>query len=204
MPDLGVDPRPAVAGERLGPRNRRRRWQRQPLAASQLGTASRSQGAADPAPRDAFGPILGDKLLEERVRRVVEPLLVGRMPTGGLPPDDIDYVRDLGLVAKDSPVRIANPIYREVVPRQLAYADAGFIDQEAAWYVDAKTGRLEGKPCWRFSSSFSGSTPNIGCRVCSIRRLDRSCCCKLSGSASPMVAGAWSGSTGLAAVEQTC
>ena len=32
---------------------------------------------------------------------------------------DLEYVRDLGLVALDPPVRIANPIYAEVVPRDL-------------------------------------------------------------------------------------
>ena len=31
----------------------------------------------------------------------------------------MEYVRDLGLIALDDPVRIANPIYREAVPRQL-------------------------------------------------------------------------------------
>ena len=58
------------------------------------------------------------RLREDRVRRVIEPLL-----EGSLEPDwseeDMEYVRDLGLIALDDPVRIANPIYREVVPRQL-------------------------------------------------------------------------------------
>ena len=34
----------------------------------------------------------------------------------------MEYVRDLGLIAPDDPVRIANPIYGEVVPRQLTSA----------------------------------------------------------------------------------
>ena len=61
---------------------------------------------------------LAARLREDRVRRVVEPLLEGH-----LEPDwseeDMEYVRDLGLIALDGPVRIANPIYREVIPRQL-------------------------------------------------------------------------------------
>ena len=61
---------------------------------------------------------LAARLREDRVRRVIEPLL-----EGNLEPDwseeDMEYVRDLGLIALDDPVRIANPIYREVVPRQL-------------------------------------------------------------------------------------
>ena len=39
---------------------------------------------------------LADKLKEERVRRVVEPLLSGA-EVRSLPPDDLEYVRDLGL-----------------------------------------------------------------------------------------------------------
>ena len=75
--------------------------------------------------RDTRLDQLADKLREERVRRVVEPVLSGETPAGGIPDDDVDYARDLGLIARDGPIRIANPIYREVVPRQLVYGDFG-------------------------------------------------------------------------------
>ena len=79
---------------------------------------------------------LAHKLEEERVRRVVEPILSGDdEPRYHL--HDLDYVRDLGLVARDSPPRIANPIYAEVVPRELGYVLQDSLDQDAAWYVDA-------------------------------------------------------------------
>ena len=82
---------------------------------------------------------LADKLQEERVRRVVQPLL-----SGGDERDfsarDIEYVRDLGLVASDPPLRIANPIYAEVVPRELTAAAQEGLVQELAWYVDADGG----------------------------------------------------------------
>ena len=58
---------------------------------------------------------LTDKLQEERVRRVVEPLLSGD-EARAMPSDDLMYVRDLGLISPDDPARIANPIYREVIP----------------------------------------------------------------------------------------
>ncbi len=61
------------------------------------------------------------RLMEPRVRRVLEPLLAGGF--GGADAtynDDVAYVRDLGLVALDKPLRIANPIYREVIVRVLA------------------------------------------------------------------------------------
>ena len=41
------------------------------------------------------------------------------------------------MVARDSPPRIANPIYAEVVPRELGYVLQDSLDQDAAWYVDA-------------------------------------------------------------------
>ena len=79
---------------------------------------------------------LAHKLEEESVRRVVEPMLSGSdEPRYHL--HDLDYVRDLGLVAQGSPPRIANPIYAEVVPRELGYVLQDSLDQEAAWYVNA-------------------------------------------------------------------
>ena len=62
---------------------------------------------------------LADKLKEDRVRRVVEPLLSGA-ETRTFTDRDLEYVRDLGLVARDRPIRIANPIYAEMVPRELS------------------------------------------------------------------------------------
>ena len=83
---------------------------------------------------------LAHKLEEERVRQVVEPLLSG----GEVQHDgrDLEYVRDLGLIAPDSPPRMANPIYREVVPRELGYVLQDSLDIQVAWYVD-NAGRLD-------------------------------------------------------------
>lgn len=85
---------------------------------------------------------LADKLQEERVRRVIEPLLAGVEEPRNVPLDDIDYVRDLGLIATDKPVRIANPIYREVIPRQLTASTEEMTVQETVWYV-APDARLD-------------------------------------------------------------
>ncbi len=79
---------------------------------------------------------LADKLQEERVRRVVEPLLAGSAKSE-FAHRDIEYVRDMGLVARDRPVRIANPIYAEVVPRELTWVTQEVLADETAWYVDA-------------------------------------------------------------------
>ena len=82
---------------------------------------------------------LADKLQEDRVRRVIEPLLSGNGESASSA-RDIEYVRDLGLVARRSPLRIANPIYAEVVPRELTWAVQETLPQETAWYVDADGG----------------------------------------------------------------
>ena len=78
---------------------------------------------------------LADKLREERVRRVVEPILAGSMEAEKIPGDDVDYTIDLGLVKKERHLRIANRIYREIIPRQLTYSTQLTINQEASWYV---------------------------------------------------------------------
>ena len=78
---------------------------------------------------------LADKLQEERVQRVVEPMLSGAAQRS-YTAHDLEYVRDLGLIALDSPPRIANPIYAEVVPRELTHATQEDLLVDPAWYID--------------------------------------------------------------------
>ena len=96
---------------------------------------------------------LADKLKEERVRRVVEPLLSGG-EVRHFADRDLEYVRDLGLVAQDRPPRIANPIYAEVVPRELTWVVQEEFEQETAWYVDAAGGLDMGKLLSAFQAFF--------------------------------------------------
>lgn len=64
---------------------------------------------------------LVSRLQEPRIRRVLAPVLAGTLGTeGDTYLDDLQYARDLGLCAPDNPVRIANPIYHEVIARVLA------------------------------------------------------------------------------------
>jgi hypothetical protein len=63
---------------------------------------------------------LAAKLVEPRVRRVLEPVLAGTLPDLDPYDDDLQYACDLGLVAPQLPVRVANPIYHEVIVRVLA------------------------------------------------------------------------------------
>lgn len=89
--------------------------------------------------RDTHLDQLVHKLREPRVRRVIEPLLSGEIPT--FRDDDIAYVRDLGLVARLPPLAIANPIYREVIPRELTSDVQETLLQDPAWFV-GRDGRL--------------------------------------------------------------
>ena len=83
---------------------------------------------------------LAARLGEDRVRRVVEPILSGDYGDA-ITDDDLEYARDLGLVALDDPIRIANPIYAEVVPRVVASRAQRAMHEPTAPYV--REGRLD-------------------------------------------------------------
>ena len=90
--------------------------------------------------RDTHLDQLADKLREGRVRRVIEPLLSGESEVRSPSMEDVQYVRDLGLIRQQPPVEIANPIYREIIPRQLIDAADEYLPFETAWFVE--NGRL--------------------------------------------------------------
>lgn len=88
---------------------------------------------------------LAARLMEPRVRRVVEALLAGKGDDeigGNTFDDDFSYVRDLGLVAPKTPVRIANPIYREVIVRVLSVQAEAYVTDEPRSFV-LPDGRLD-------------------------------------------------------------
>ena len=61
---------------------------------------------------------LEERLTDARVRRVIEPILAGRAAFLA-DEDDDSYVEDLGFVKVEEPLEIANPIYRDAIPRIL-------------------------------------------------------------------------------------
>ena len=82
---------------------------------------------------------LAERLREERVRAIIQPILAGSELTD-VPQDDIRYVLDLGLCTNEHGLQIANPIYQEVLPRVLAYttsASIGYI--QPIWLSDTGT-----------------------------------------------------------------
>jgi hypothetical protein len=88
---------------------------------------------------------LVDKFQEERVRRVIGPILQGESLERQASLDDIQYVVDLGLIRRGmSGPEIANPIYREVIPRELTFIIQLNFESlvQPAWYIQPD-GRLD-------------------------------------------------------------
>jgi len=76
------------------------------------------------------------RLREPRVRRILEPMLTGGLASQDMLDDDLAYVLGLGLIrARQGRFEIANPIYREVIPRALTYAMQMQIAEQPAWFV---------------------------------------------------------------------
>jgi hypothetical protein len=75
---------------------------------------------------------LGKRLEEPRVKAIIEPMLAGS-PLGNVPSDDIQFLIDLGLCKLDvqGGLVIANPIYREVLPRVLTLTPTAALPQIA-------------------------------------------------------------------------
>ncbi len=94
--------------------------------------------------RDTHLDSLVDKLREPRVKYIAEAIINGSSPDFDRLNDDISYLRDLGLIAPKPPVRFANPIYQEIIPRVLSYGFQISLPQdyvEPQWYI--KDGKLD-------------------------------------------------------------
>ena len=86
---------------------------------------------------------LANQMREERVRRVILPMLAGSVDFD-YSMRDLEYVRDPGLVAVQGKARMANPIYAEVVPRELTAAQESGLESvvSPSWDV-REDGRLD-------------------------------------------------------------
>ena len=91
--------------------------------------------------RDTHIDILIDKLKEPRVKSVLEPILANsdEPDESKMADDDILYVKDMGLVTKErgKPLRIANAIYREIIPRELTASTQEQLLEDPLWYQRA-------------------------------------------------------------------
>jgi hypothetical protein len=79
---------------------------------------------------------LAARLREPRVQRIIGPMLAGDQTGADTLDDDFAYVLGLGLIRERAGrFEIANPIYREVIPRALSYIRQMQIMNEPEWYV---------------------------------------------------------------------
>ncbi len=76
------------------------------------------------------------KLQEPRVRTIIDAIIGGQSDLTTFPSDDVQYVRDLGLIKPNS-FDIANPIYQEIIPRALAQTTQERIRESALFYQNA-------------------------------------------------------------------
>jgi hypothetical protein len=103
---------------------------------------------------------LVDKLQEERVQRVILPMILGADDTPNV--HDIEYCVDLGLIKRvDKKTQISNQIYAEVIPRELTHAvqDTGFASIEPLWL--AKDGSLDVNALLTLFKDFWNENSNI-------------------------------------------
>lgn len=90
--------------------------------------------------RDVHLDQLADKLTEERVIRIIQPILLGELSESAQKNinENQQYLIDLGLIRLGkNGLEIANPIYREVIPRELTAYDQNTLGQNPAWYIKA-------------------------------------------------------------------
>ena len=74
-----------------------------------------------------------DRLQEPRVCCIIDTVLSGGGDDVDFQMDDLQYVRGLGLVSRKG-IDIANPIYKEIIPRALAYTKQESLNQNIVWY----------------------------------------------------------------------
>lgn len=89
--------------------------------------------------RDTHLDSLADKLREDRVKRIVQTIIKGENMSFDILNDDIAYARDLGLISQTSPLKFANPVYAEIIPRTMASPIQESIPEEIQpqWFVES-------------------------------------------------------------------
>jgi hypothetical protein len=88
--------------------------------------------------RDTHLDQLADKLTENRVAKVIGAIVGGAdsFDPNTISTEDIQYLIDLGLIThRQQGFEIANPIYREVIPRELSWVAQVSFAQDPRWYV---------------------------------------------------------------------
>ena len=95
---------------------------------------------------------------------MISPLLSGEATTQSLKDDDLQYVEDLGLIWRRPELRIANRIYREVLPRELVAPVQTVLHYPQHWYVAAR------RPIVAVVFRYQGTVAERGVQVTFIQR----------------------------------
>lgn len=86
-----------------------------------------------------------ERLKEPRVQRVIEPMMLGESDVIDPLSDDLEYVKDMGLITVDRGVKKpANPIYAEVIGRTLSFRSQEAMAEARLPYVLERFGTPEG------------------------------------------------------------
>ena len=87
---------------------------------------------------------LMDKMREERVRRIMEPVLLGEKLAGEIISDDISYVMDLGLLKYENNVLVpSNRMYCEILFRYMSFELQNDIKATLPQNVWIKDGEID-------------------------------------------------------------
>ena len=88
--------------------------------------------------RDTHLDSLVDKLRDERVKKVAQAIINGESIHFDILDDDVAYMRDLGLISQTDPLKFANPIYAEIVPRVMSTAmQVSFPEEiQTPWFLN--------------------------------------------------------------------
>ncbi len=77
------------------------------------------------------------RLEDPRIRQIVIPMLAGE-DVSKFPQEDLEYATDLGLLHPESKnIQIANPLYKEILPREMTYALQRGMAFEPHWYLNS-------------------------------------------------------------------
>ncbi|MDR3239924.1 MAG: AAA-like domain-containing protein [Clostridiales bacterium] len=129
--------------------------------------------------RDTHFDSLMARLKEERVRRVIEPVILGKNGEIDRLSDDYRYVQDMGLIRDDHGcIEPANPIYAEAIARALSwnaqqdieeakypyqmprYLKGGLIDMDFL-LSDFQTFWRENASIWREKFDYKEAAPHL-------------------------------------------
>lgn len=90
------------------------------------------------ARRDTHLDVLIDRLKEERIAHIIDAIIAGKRTPVPFPSEDVKYATDLGLITEQNGIlQIANPIYQEIIPRELTSTRQHSFTQPRASFFKA-------------------------------------------------------------------